>query len=128
MEDNLVVGKYRLIFEVVGFAYPISQILNFSKSLINVTMIVLQTKEFKVIQVYSVNNEIVFVIEVIKNPIPVPVVAGAILGAIGVIGLVLVFKSCEKIITESKPVAFSISILLVVAAIYFLIKIYKHNF
>lgn len=127
----LEIGKYKITYKANIFPNQLEWLIE------NLSGIVEKTYEFlegKPIRIYSVyqeqkndENYICIEIELLKNPVPVALIVGGIIGLLGLAGLLLIFDKIEQI--SETPLGTSIGIGLTAGSIALLVAggLYLYN-
>lgn len=130
-DTELTVGKYRYIFDCLIFPNQIADFMNSIKGLLNKTYEVFKGKRIYINNIESMTIEedtkIIIDFEILENPIPVMIIAGVIVGLLGLGGLLLTLHKVQKIVESPAGAGIGVGIgsfgvLILVGGVAFLLS------
>ena len=120
--DTMTTGNYVAYFKANIFPDQIAWVLDNLKGLLETAFEVVKGKHIRIYRIETETKEndtyILMEFELLQNPVPVALVIGGILGALGLLGTLLVFEKIEKI--SDSPLGTGLGISLSVGSVMLL--------
>jgi hypothetical protein len=122
---TLLVGKYRVTFNVLAFPETIADIITSFRNSISELVEVMEGKPIRILSAKQIGdtNKIVMEFELLKNPVPVALIVGAIVGILGIAGVLLSLDKIEKI--SDSPLGVGLGLYLIIGAVLLAYNIYQ---